>query len=260
MNIFITGGTTGIGAALAKLYLDEGHNVGVCGRSKEKFEETFVHVENREQRLIFYPVDVTDKTKIQATLLEFVNRFKTLDIIIANAGVGIGDKSSVPAFEKAYEVININVLGLMYTLETAIEVFKKQNYGHIVTLGSVAGYRGLPGAAAYCGSKAFVLKLSETLAIDLLPLNIYVTAIAPGFVDTPLTKVNKHPMPFLMESSKAALLIANAIRKRKSFLAFPFRMRLLLAPFLLLPTTSYVKLFQLKHSSLLKKFMDKMNF
>ncbi len=255
MNIFITGGTTGIGAALAKAYLEKGHTVGVCGRDKKKFEATF----QKNPKLIFYEVDVTDKMKIQSTLLKFTKKCKRLDIIIANAGIGMSEKKFIPSFEKAYEVINTNVLGLMYTLETALEIFKKQHGGHIVTIGSVAGFRGLPGAGAYCASKAFVLKLSETFAIDLLPLNIFVTAIAPGFVDTPLTQVNKHPMPFLMESDEAAKIIIEAIEAKKTFLAFPFKMRLLMAPFLLLPSISYVKLLQLKHTSLIKNVMKKMS-
>jgi short-subunit dehydrogenase len=246
MNIFITGGTSGIGLGLATRYLDQGHRVGVCGRSAQKFQQN-VSAEYRN-KIHFYEVDILKLDQLKNAVKEFC-RNDRLDLMIANAGISSANKSSIPNFDKSREVININVIGLINTFEVALEFMNSKFDGswdfsgrQFVAISSVAGLNGLPGTSAYSASKAAVLKLCESYAIDLRKYNLYVTSIGPGFIKTPLTDQNKHPMPFLMDTKTAAHLIIKAINKKKEIYFFPWPMSLIVKFLYHLPRPFYVKM------------------
>ena len=243
MNIFITGGTTGIGLALAQLYLAEGHRVAVCGRDLSKLPPTFQGEK--------FQVDVTSRQEV----LDAVRLFSQngLDLMIASAGISLGEKARLPEFKIMQEILAVNVMGVVYAFEAAMEIMRRQGSGHLVAMGSVAGLVGLPGAAGYSGSKACVLKICESLAIDLRDLGIFVTAIAPGFIDTPLTRKNNHPMPFLMSVETAARKIKKAIAARRSIYIFPLRMRVLMTILAWLPRNIYLALM-----ILLRRYQDRL--
>jgi NAD(P)-dependent dehydrogenase (short-subunit alcohol dehydrogenase family) len=223
MKIFITGGTTGIGLSLAEAYLREGHRVGVCGRDLSKLPPNFL--ENYPKAKA-YTVDVTNKDQLFNAVENFAP--DSLDIMIANAGRSEGSKPTWPDFDVYHNIIDVNVNGVLYAFEAALKVMKKQGRGHLVGIASVASFVGLPGAGAYCASKAAVLRLCESLAIDFGPQGFNVTAICPGFIDTPLTRRNKHPMPFLMSSDEGAGRIKRAIARKKVIYVFPFRMKIII--------------------------------
>ena len=241
MNIFITGGTTGIGLALAKLYLEEGHRVGICARNMSKFP---VEIKNKYKLLACYEVDVTKREDLYKAINDFAPT--ELDIVIANAGRSVGVKSKTPQFSVANEVIDINVKGVLNTFDIALEIMMPRKKGHLVATASVAGFVGLPGAGAYSASKAAVLKLCESYSLDLRKWGIDVTAIAPGFVDTPLTQKNNHKMPFMMSAEKAAKLIKRAIEKKKVLYVFPFRMKIAVAFLDKMPRSWYRMLMNIK--------------
>ena len=171
MNIFITGGTTGIGFALATLYLDEGHRVGVCGRSLNKVPADLKN-HYRYKNLFMYEVDVTNREELHRAVKEFAHG--NLDMIIANAGRSVGPKTQIPNASAATHVIDVNVKGVLNTFDVGLELMIPNKRGHLVATASVAGFVGLPGAAAYSASKAAVLKLCESYAIDFKPLGIAV--------------------------------------------------------------------------------------
>jgi len=241
VNIFITGGTTGIGLSLAQLYLEEGHRVGICARNLEKFPS---EIKNKYKLLKCYQVDVVNREELRAAILDFAQG--NLDIIVANAGRSVGAKSKTPLFSVANDIIDINVKGVLNTFEVALEIMIPQKRGHLVATASVAGFMGLPGAGAYSASKAAVLRLCESYSIDLKPIGINVSAIAPGFIDTPLTQQNNHKMPFLMSSEKAAKLIKRALEKKKVLYVFPRRMKIIVAILEKMPRSWYRKLMGLK--------------
>lgn len=216
--VYITGGTTGIGAELARLYLSQGWKVGICGRDQLKFEENFPH---GHENLSFFKLDVTDKEALQKSIKQFSSPIG-LDLLIANAGIGYKSKTKLPDFDYSYHMVQVNLLGVMYAFEAALDIMIPRGKGHLVGISSVAGFNGLPGVSAYSATKAAVLKYCESLNLDLKQFGIDVTAICPGFVETPLTKNNHHPMPFLIKAPKAAKLIARAINKRKMVYSFPF--------------------------------------
>jgi short-subunit dehydrogenase len=233
--VFITGGTTGIGMELTKHYLEKGWKVGICGREQSKFDENFPL---SKENLSFYKVDVANRAELKAAIADF-SKSIGLDLLIANAGIGYKFKTKVPDFEWSYKMINVNLLGVMYAFEAALDVMIPRSKGQLVAISSIAGYNGLPGVSAYSASKAAVLKYCESLHLDLKQFNIDVTAICPGFVETPLTATNKHSMPFLVKAPKAAQLIARAIEKKKMVYAFPFILATIVRILGMLPRTWY---------------------
>ena len=241
MNIFITGGTTGIGLALAKLYLEEGHRVGICARNLSKFPS---EIRNKYKLLQCYEVDVTNREDLYKAITDFAPI--ELDMVIANAGRSVGVKSKTPQFSVANEIIDINVKGVLNTFDIALDIMLPRKKGHLVATASVAGFMGLPGAGAYSASKAAVLKLCESYSLDLKRHGINVSAIAPGFIDTPLTQKNNHKMPFLMSADKAARLIKRALEKKKVLYVFPFRMKIVVSILDKMPRSLYRMLMNLK--------------
>jgi len=222
-SIFITGGTTGIGFDLAKAYLDEGYRVAVTGRNLSKLPEG---VQDKYPNLYPYELDVLDKVGMDKAINEFAR--EGLDIVVANAGRSVGSKTDIPDFEGGSDVIQINIQGVLNTFGPALKIMIPKKSGQIVGLASLAAFVGLPGASFYCASKAAVLKMMETWSIDLKQFNIASTCICPGFIDTPLTQQNKHPMPFLMPAEKGARLIKNAIDTRKDLYIFPWQMKIII--------------------------------
>jgi short-subunit dehydrogenase len=241
-SVFITGGTTGIGMELAKLYVSQGWRVGVCGRDQSKYEENFQDVRDS---VSFYCVDVANREELKNAVAEFA-KSSGLDVLIANAGIGYKFKTKVPDFDYSYKMVHVNLLGVMYAFEAALDVMIPRSKGQLVAISSIAGLNGLPGVSAYSATKAAVLKYCESLHLDLRQFNICVTTICPGFVDTPLTKSNRHPMPFLMEAPKAARLIAKAVEKKKMVYAFPFFFSSLVRFLGILPRTWYRAMMNIK--------------
>lgn len=223
MKVFITGGTTGLGWSVAKEYLVEGHNVGICGRNLDKLEDGALE---KYENLKAYAVDVTNREQIISAVNEFSEG--RLDLMLACAGRSVGSKTKTPNFQASRDVININVIGVLNTFEAALDNMLPNNSGHLAAIASVAGMVGLPGASSYSASKAAVLKLCESYSLDLKHANIDVTCIAPGFVDTPLTQKNDHGMPWLMEADVAAKKIKNALDKKKVLFVFPWQMKTLM--------------------------------
>lgn len=234
-SVFITGGTTGLGMELAKHYSSKGWKVGVCGRDRQKYDEAFI---TDRENVNFYQVDVANRDEIKKAIHDFSSSIG-LDLLIANAGIGYKNKTKIPDFEYSYRMVHVNFLGVMYSFEAALDVMIPRGKGQLVAISSIAGYNGLPGASAYSATKSAVLKYCESLHLDLKQFNINVTAICPGFVDTPLTQVNHHPMPFLMKAPKAAELIAGAIKKKKMVYAFPFIFSSIVRILGILPRTWY---------------------
>jgi short-subunit dehydrogenase len=240
--VFITGGTTGIGMELAKLYVSQGWKVGVCGRERAKFDDNFqAHRDN----VSFYQVDVANRLELKSAIADF-SKSIGLDLLIASAGIGYKFKTKIPDFEYSYKMVHVNLLGVMYAFEAALDVMIPRSKGQLVAISSVAGFNGLPGVSAYSATKSAVMKYCESLNLDLRQFNIDVTTICPGFVDTPLTQSNNHPMPFMMKANKAARLIAKAIEKKKMLYWFPFFFGLMIRIMSMIPRTWYRSIMSIK--------------
>lgn len=243
MNIFITGGTGGLGRQIAKAYLKEGHRIGVCGDTLAVFKEVFADAKNIE----YFTVDVTDRKQICTAIKQFSG--EKLDLVVACAGIAENaqDKSGKMDFDRVNTIIDVNLSGVINTFEAALEIMLPQKSGHLVAISSVAGLAGMPGTPAYSTSKAAVNAFCESLAIRLNPDNIHVTSLLPGFIDTPLargTQENLDQQPFVLSPEEAAKFCIKAITRKKTRYIFPIQMRMVATLFSFIPKTIYVKLYQ----------------
>lgn len=241
-HIFITGGTSGLGLALAEIYLEHGDRVGLCGRDLNKIPQEI----KAHSQVKIYQADVLDREKMNEIIHDFAGEKNQLDLVIANAGRSVGAKTKIPDFEKSREVIEVNLFGVLNTYEPATKIFLKNQKGHLAAISSVAGFVGLPGASSYSASKAAVTIFNESLSLDLKAQGITVSTICPGFVDTPLTQKNNHSMPFLMSADKAAKIMKRGLDKQKSQIIFPFPMKIVITFLSKIPRSWYRGLMNLK--------------
>ena len=224
LNIFITGGTSGIGLELAKLYVASGNRVGICGRDISKTPPELL--EKYNHLLKAYECSVTDRKILMDAVADFSEG--SLDVMIANAGISVGKKTKRPDFNVSRHIFETNALGVLHTFEAALSIMLAQGKGHLVGISSVAALVGLPGASAYSASKACVLRLCESYTLDLKDQGIAVSCICPGFIETPLTRKNDHSMPFLLSAEEGARRIKKAIDKQKVLYVFPWQMKIIM--------------------------------
>ena len=174
-----------------------------------------------------YAVDVSDEHQLHHAIERHIKKMGVPDIVIANAGVSTGtlsgEREDLVTFKR---VMDINLYGVMHTFLPFIHAFKKRKSGQLVGIASVAGIRGLPGSGAYSASKAALINYLESLRIEMLPFNIQVTTIAPGYIKTPMTHSNPYAMPFILEVDEAVTLFIKAIDRKKKFIIIPWQMNI----------------------------------
>lgn len=225
-NILITGASSGIGEALAYHYAKqpETENIFICGRNKKRLTAVKKACEKLGNAQIHAEIiDVADRTAIE-TWINQAEKTAYLNLVFANAGVATLEENP----QNIFNTFNINVMGVINTVIPTIEIYKKrQDTNKIIALtASIAGYHGLPACPSYSASKACIKAYGEALRINLLPYNIQVNTICPGFIRSRITDKNTCPMPFFMEAEPAAQLIADRIQKNIGLIAFPWPMRL----------------------------------
>ncbi len=222
MNVFITGATSGIGAALARHYAGQGATLGVTGRRAVELArlETGLGVPCRT-----YAVDVGDALAMKGAAQDFMARHGLPDIVIANAGISVGtlggDDAAIATLER---VMRTNVTGLAATLTPFVEPMKAAGRGSLVGIASVAGFRGLPGSGAYSASKAAAITWLESLRVELHGTGVAVTTLCPGWIDTAMTQVNSYRMPFMLPADEFARRAGRVIAARKRCVVIPWQM------------------------------------
>lgn len=215
--VWITGASTGIGAEVARQMAAAGVTVATSARKAEQL----VAAAQRNSHLKPYPLDVTDVAAVAATFARIESELGAVDLVIAGAGTYAPvslDTFRPEPFRHMYEV---NYLGVINVLSAVLPVFRARRSGHIAWIASVAGYRGLPRAAAYGPTKAALINLAESLKPELEADGVAVTVINPGFVKTPLTAQNDFEMPYLMEVEEAARLTIAGLAAGKFEVAYP---------------------------------------
>src|SRR5439155_13857663 len=151
-----------------------------------------------------------------------------VDLLIANAGVGMPTKLEPMNVADIEEMFRVNTLGVVYAIEAVLPGMLQRGHGHLAAVSSLAAYKGMPGESAYCASKAAINIYMEGLRIQLRSRGIYVTTVCPGFVDTPMTQVNEFKMPWLWSADKAARKIVRALEQRRKVYNFPWQTTLLM--------------------------------
>ncbi|HUL66780.1 MAG TPA: SDR family oxidoreductase [Burkholderiaceae bacterium] len=237
MNVFVTGASSGIGAALAREYARRGARLGLVARRRAMLDELVASLPGTHH---CYAVDVTDRDALIAAARDFEAASGGTDIVIANAGISMGVLTEFyEDLESFGEVLKTNVLSLAYTFHPFIAPMRKRRSGKLVGIASVAGIRGLPGSEAYCASKAAAISYLECLRVELQRDGISVLTIAPGFVRTPLTARNPYPMPFLMDADKFARAAADAVAAGRTYAVIPWQMGVLAKVLRALPNWLY---------------------
>lgn len=220
-HIAITGASSGLGAALALAYGYNGTVLSLHGRNAQRLAQVADRVRAHGATVDIHCGDVTDAADQQAWLTARGSAVP-LDLVIANAGISAGTGSGGECHAQATDIFAVNVQGVVNTVHAALPTMRARGKGQIALMASLAGFRGLPSAPAYSASKAAVRLYGEALRGDLLTFGIAVSVICPGYITTPMTAVNKFPMPFLMSAEKAARIIQLGLAQNRARIAFPF--------------------------------------
>jgi len=224
LRVVISGASSGLGLALAQHYLRRGAHVAACARRADLLQTLS---EQFPGQVYCYPLDVRDGAALQTAAQDFITRAGVPDIVIANAGVSRGTLTEYAEDVATFQqVMDINVMGAVKTFQPFINAMRKAGHGTMVGIASVAGFRGLPGAAAYSASKAALISYLESLRVELRGSGVSVVTLCPGYIETPMTEINPYAMPFILPAATAARRIAGVIAARKSFAVVPWQMGL----------------------------------
>ena len=226
--VFITGASSGIGQALATRYLQAGWRVALLARRAEEMAKWAQAQGWPEQQWAVYAADVRSEDEVQAAAQACLSTQGLPDVVVANAGISIGvDLSLAEDLSVLRDLMDTNVIGLAATFQPFIEPMKQRGHGTLVGVASVAAVRGLPGHAGYCGAKAAVVQICETLRGELRPFGVRVVTLVPGYIATPLTSQNDYPMPFLMQPDTFADKAFKAIARGEAWRIIPWQMGVL---------------------------------
>lgn len=216
MRVVITGASSGIGEALARHYAAQGALLGLISRRPVSVSKG-----------ASYPVDVTDEAALVRVARDFIDRFGVPDVVIANAGISSGTTGADQGdLSKLKKILEVNVAGLAATLAAFAPAMREAGSGTLVGIASVAGFRGLAGNGAYCASKSAAITWMESLRAELYGTGVSVVCVCPGYIDTPMTRVNRFHMPFLISADEAAPRIARAIDRKRRLAVIPWQMAL----------------------------------
>jgi NAD(P)-dependent dehydrogenase (short-subunit alcohol dehydrogenase family) len=219
LKVFITGASSGLGAALARHYGAMGAQLGLAGRRLDRLQDTAAELDAR-----LYQADVRDAAAMQLAANAFLREVGPPDIVIAAAGISVGTLTEAAEDAVVFRaVMDANVLGLVHTFQPFIDPMQK-NGGVLCGISSVAGVRGLPGGGAYSASKAAATVYLEALRLELKAHGIAVVTVAPGYIDTPMTQVNPYAMPFKMTPQTAVNKVARCIARRRPYTVIPWQM------------------------------------
>lgn len=244
LNVFLTGASSGIGAALARHYAAQGARLGLVARRGEQLQQLIADLPGGPTRHLALVASVSDTASLQAAARRFLAEIGTPDIVIANAGISVGTLTEEVDDLRAFEaVLQTNVLGVVRSFQPFIQPMRERGSGTLVGISSVAGVRGLPGAGAYSASKAAVSRYLESLRVELRGSGIRVVDIRPGYIATPMTAVNPYAMPFILPADEAARRFARSIVAGCSQATIPWQMGIVARLLGWLPNALYDRLF-----------------
>src|SRR5262245_31743066 len=224
----ITGASSGIGWALARVLAAQQCRVGLVARRQDKLEALAAEIRTAGGTAAFAAADVAERAQILRAIHQIRDQLGPVDLLVANAGVGAPTLLEPMNVAQIESMFRVNVLGVIYSIKAVLPEMLRRGSGHLAAVSSIASYKGLPGESAYCASKAAVNAYMEGLRIQLRQHNIAVTTICPGFVKTPMTDVNQFKMPWLMTADEAARRIVRALRRRRKVFNFPWQTTLLM--------------------------------
>jgi short-subunit dehydrogenase len=240
---FITGASSGIGQALAARFHAAGWHLALVARREGELRGWVREQGFDEAKVQVYAADVRDVAAITAVGRLCTERQGLPQVVIANAGISTGiDSALFEDLEVMRATLDTNNLGMTATFQPFIEPMRQRRAGTLVGIASVAGIRGLPGHAAYCASKAAAIAYCESLRGECRPFGVRVVTIVPGYIDTPLTRGNPYPMPFLMPAERFAAVAMDTIVAGRSYRVIPWQMGVVAKLLRVLPNAVFDRL------------------
>lgn len=235
--VVITGASSGIGAALAVAYAARGWRLLLTGRRTEALDACAIDCARAQglevvdpARLRLAVLDQRDTAAWRREVDALLADWGCPEVVIANAGISHGvDLSDSGDLEVAREVMDVDWLAALATLSPFVSPMRARGRGRLVGVASVAGVRGLPGHAAYCGAKAALIASLESLRIELRGTGVAVVTLSPGYIATPMTARNPFPMPFLMQPQDFARGALRAIDRGRAWATLPWPMAVVAA-------------------------------
>ncbi|MEX2648271.1 MAG: SDR family NAD(P)-dependent oxidoreductase [Alphaproteobacteria bacterium] len=224
-SVLITGASSGLGAALAVAYAAPGVGLALGGRDQARLEAVAMRCRDAGAEVATASLDVVDARAMARWVVD-ADEALPLDLVVANAGISAGTGRGEETAEQARRVLAVNVDGAMNTVLPVIPRMVARRRGRIALMASLAGFRGFPGAPAYCASKAALKVYGEGLRGELAAKGVGVTVICPGYVDTPMTRANGFPMPMLQDAERAAAIIKRGIERGRARVVFPWPLAL----------------------------------
>jgi NAD(P)-dependent dehydrogenase (short-subunit alcohol dehydrogenase family) len=220
-NAVLTGACGGLGQALARELIAQGAAVALVGLHQPTLQTLAALAPGR---CAVYTPDVADSNAMQAMAADWVARWGTPDLVIANAGVAGGfDTAEADDLAVLRRMLEINLLGAATTFQPFLKAMRAQRRGALVGVASIAGWRGMPGNGAYCASKGGLIRYLESLRAELRGESIVVTTVSPGYLRTALTAGNRFAMPGLMEPDAAAKAMLASIAQGRTHIVLPAR-------------------------------------
>lgn len=224
-HILITGASSGLGKAMAEQYAAQGKSLALCARRIERLTDLKVTLTAQYPNIQvnIYQLDVDDHDAVFTVFHQAHRELGHLDRIIVNAGIGQGQSFGIGKFAANKQTALTNFVAAIAQMEAAMEIFRAQQSGHLVTISSVSAVRGFRAGIVYAASKAGVTSLSEGLRLDLLDSPIKVTCVHPGFI---MTEINHHrghaSLPFAVDAETGARHLVKAIAKESDNCYVPF--------------------------------------
>ena len=237
MRVFLTGASSGIGEALARLYAGRGARVGLVARRADLLESLARSLPDGADT---YAADVRDLNALKAAAADFMDGHGPPDLVIANAGVSHGTLTEHAGDVDVFrQILEVNVTGMVNTFHPFVAPMRQARRGTLAGVASVAGYRGLPGAGAYSASKAAAIRYLESLRVEMRGTGVRVATVCPGYIATPMTEKNPYPMPFILTADEFARRFARALDAGKDYAVIPWQMGLVAKLLTVLPNSLF---------------------
>lgn len=184
----ITGGGTGIGRAIALEFAAQGANVALCGRRIEPLENVLSEIEGGNEKAFICKTDITSISDISHFVQEVLARFGTIDILVNNAGISLGGNILTTTEESFDTVLQVDLKGIFRMSKAVIPHMVSQSEGKIINIASIAALLAFPASYSYSAAKGAIISITRQMALDFAKNNINVNAIAPGIIETDMTK------------------------------------------------------------------------
>ncbi len=240
-TIWITGASSGIGKALAVKFSKEGWNVAISARREKLLDE----IAKSNNNIYPFSLDVTDSEKCKFTFENIKKQIGDINISVFCTGIHDPKSEKKLNIDKIRKIMEVNFFGTINSINAVYDYYKEKKSGQISIVSSVAGYRGLPAAGAYCASKSALSSFAESLFFDLKRFNVRVSLVNPGFIKTPMTDQNNFPMPMIKSAEFAAEQMFKGLTQKKSFeIHFPIAFTSMMKVLKVIPNGLYFKILE----------------